>query len=316
MFVKINGKEVKLPDFFIIGAAKSGTTSLAKYLAEHPQIYIPSQKEFHFFLFANQKPSYYNNHILGPVLIYKLEDYLSFFKNTNDNIILGDCSVTYMYLYGYRTVIKNIKKYYPQNKLTNLKFISILRNPIDRAFSQYCTRLLNEENKPFIEACYIWEERKKRGWSIAYDYLGFSFYYEPLKAYMDEFGKKNVKIYLYEDLKEKPLELIRDVFIFLGVDLNFVPLNIGKKYNVSKIPKSTFHKIFYDLTIRYNPIKPIAKKIFPENTKEKIKEISIKIFFKKPQLTFEIREKLKEVFKEDILKLQELIGRDLSHWLK
>ncbi len=317
MIIELNNRKVQFPDFFIVGAGKSGTTSLAKYLSEHPQIYIPKEKELHFFLFAEEIPLYYNEHILGPVLVNNWENYISFFSSINkNNVKLGDCSVTYMYSKGYEKVIRNIKKYYPKDEWKKLKFIAILRNPIERAFSQYVTRLYDKENRPFLIACFEWKKREKEGWSIAYDYLGFSFYYEPLKGYINTFGKENVKIYLYEDLKERPRWLLQDIFEFLGVDPDFVPPNLGVTYNVSGIPKSSFHRFLYNLMTRYNPFKPLVKKLLPGQTRYAILKSLRQIFYTKPQIPHETREKLKEIFKEDILKLQELIGRDLSHWLK
>lgn len=313
-----NNKVILLPDFFLIGAGKSGTTSLAKYLSEHPEIYIPKEKELHFFLFAENPPFYYKNHILGPVLITDFSKYLSFFNldcEEND-LKIGDCSVTYMYSRAYRRVIKNIKKYYPQEKWKNLKFIVILRDPVERAFSQYITRLFDKENKPFLEACFEWQKREKEGWSIAYDYLGFSFYYEPLKGYINAFGKENVKIYLYEDLKERPVWLVKEIFSFLNVNIKFLPQSLGKAYNISGVPKEGVYKIIYNLGIYYNPFKFFIKQFFPENFKIKIRKIVRKIFYYKPQLPIEARKKLIGIFKDDILKLQELINRDLTHWLK
>ncbi|WP_457642398.1 sulfotransferase family protein [Persephonella sp.] len=315
MLVELNGKRVNLPDFFLIGAGKSGTTSLAKYISQHPQIYIPEEKELHYFLFAENPPIYYDRHIMGPVLIYNLEDYLTYFQNAKAKIC-GDCSVSYMYSEGYKQVIKNIKRIYPNQSWMKLKFIAILRNPIERAFSQYITRLVDEEDKPFVKACFSWEERKRKGWSIAYDYLGFSFYYKPIKAYIEEFGKENVKIYLYEDLKGKPKWVIKDIFEFLGVDSSFTPQNLGKHYNVSAVPKSKAHDLFYKLFVKYNPIKYPLKAILSENIKDNLRKNVRKVFMKKPQLTKEEREMLKPIFREDILKLQDLIGRDLSHWLE
>ncbi len=304
----------RLPDFLIVGAAKSGTTSLANYLSAHPNIFIPDVKELHFFAFANEPPKFTTPHILGPVLITSLSEYLSFFSSAPTDVILGEASVTYLYQKLYEKVILNIKRYIPRWK--ELKIIIILRDPVERAFSQYVTRLNDLEELPFNEAVWAWKDRERKGWSIAYDYLGLSFYYEPVKAYLENFDY--VKVYLYEDLKERPLWLIEDILKFLGVNNSFVPQNIKKRYNISFVKKSELHHIlyrFYCAGIKYNPLKPIMKKI-PEEIKEKIHSWVIRQVFTKPQLASSVRDPLKEVFREDILKLQDLIKRDLSHWLK
>ena len=316
MLVKFRERFIKLPDFFIIGAGKSGTTSLAKYIAQHPQIYVPEVKELHFFLFANNPPDYYSGHVLGPVLIYSLDDYISYFKDAEDKLSC-DCSVTYMYRDGFKQVIKNIKKFYTNGKWKELKFIVILRDPIERAFSQYITRLCDGEDEPFVKACFSWGDRKRKGWSIAYDYLGFSFYYEPLKAYIHEFGRDNIRIYLYEDLKERPLWLVKDIFQFLGVDPEFVPRNVDKYYNISLVPKSKIHGLSYEVFVVHNPLKYPLKYILPVTAQDRIRYIIKKLFMRRrPVLAKEDRERLKPIFREDILKLHNLIGRNLSHWME
>ncbi len=316
MLVTFGDRFIKLPDFFIIGAGKSGTTSLAKYIAQHPQIYVPEVKELHFFLFANNPPNYHGEHVLGPVLIYNLDDYISYFEDTEGQLSC-DCSVTYMYHDGFQQVIKNIKKFYTNGKWKELKFIVILRDPVERAFSQYITRLCDGENEPFVKACFSWESRKREGWSIAYDYLGFSFYYKPLQAYIREFGRDNVKIYIYEDLKERPLWLIKDIFQFLGVDPEFVPQNINKYHNISLVPRSKIHELSYKMFVIHNPLKYPLKYFLPATAKDRIRDTIKKLFMRKrPVLAKEDRERLKLIFREDILKLQDLIGRSLSHWIE
>ena len=313
MIVNVNGQNVKLPDFFIVGAAKSGTTSLAKYLAEHPDIYIPPEKELHFFAFAGEKPIYYNEHILGPVLITDFDEYCKYFENVETNKILGEASVTYLYKSLVDKVLMNISSIYKEKK-SDLKILIILRNPVDRAFSQYTTRLFQRENLPFLEACNKWSERNKNNWSIAYDYIGFSLYYEAVKKYMENF--KFVKVFLYEDLKDKPLETIQEAYEFLGIDAEYIPLNIGKKYNVSKVPKNKLYWNAYSFFVSKNPLKPIAKKVLPNKLIDIIKEkVDTKLFYK-PKLDKISKRNLQDFFREDILKLQELIGRDLNHWLK
>jgi len=317
MILQFGNKKIKLPDFFIVGAGKSGTTSLAKYLSEHPQIFIPKVKELHFFAFANEKPSYYKEHILGPVLITDINEYCKYFDKVKQEVVLGEASVTYLYYDLVDNVIKNINTYYGEKK-QDLKIIIILRDPVERAFSQYKTRLLQKETLPFVEACKKWEERKKNNWSIAYDYLGFSFYYNSIKKYIEAFGRDKLKIYLFEDLKEKPIELLKDIFRFLGVDENFIPKNVGKVYNKSYSPKNILlqKKIFLNPSI-IKMLDTITPKCMKSNYKSFIDLLLDKNRRdEKMELTREVRRELLKIFKEDILKLQDLIGRDLSHWLK
>lgn len=314
MFVKINDSEVKLPDFFIVGAAKSGTTSLAKYLSEHPQIYISYIKEPQFFAFYGME--YHNNKPQPFFYIKNLKDYIFLFQKSSENQILGEASTWYSINQTVDRTIENMQKIYGKH-IDKLKFIFIIRNPIERIFSVYIMYVnMGLENLPFEEAIFLGKERIKKGYRLELNYIENMLISYSVQKYLNLFGQEQVKIYLYEDLKERPRWLLRDIFEFLGVDPNFIPPNLGIAYNVSGIPKSYFHQVFYNLTVRYNPLKPLIKKVLPEQIQGVVLKKLRKIFYTKPQMSPEIREKLKEIFKEDILKLQGLIGRDLSHWLK
>jgi len=83
--------------------------------------------------------------------------------------------------------------------------------------------------------------------------------------------------------------------------------DLNKKYNVGGVPRN-----WYKFLIHKNPIRKVARKFVPQNIKETFRKIG----FRKPEISFEDREYLKHIFREDILKLQNLINRDLSHWLK
>ncbi|RKY52088.1 MAG: sulfotransferase, partial [Candidatus Neomarinimicrobiota bacterium] len=108
---------------------------------------------------------------------------------------------------------------------------------MDRAFSAY-THLVREgrENETFERALELEDERIKKGYSFIWHYKNVGFYYEQVKDYLENFS--DVKVCLYDDLRKDPIKLVQDIFGFLGVDDNFVPANIGEKYNVSGVPKS------------------------------------------------------------------------------
>ena len=307
----IDGKN--FPDFFIPGAPKSGTTSLYYYLKSHPEIFMPYRKEPWFFCFYPKgEPWKYPK--LEPKPILDINEYLQLFSNSEGFKKRGEASV--YYLPYYKTTIENIRRFYGK-KRKSLKFIIILRNPIDRAYSHYLMlKSKGVENLSFKKAIIEIKNRLNNNWAIDYDYIYVGKYYNPVKAYIEEFGRDNIKVYLYEDLKEKPEWVIRDIFEFLGVDSNFLPRNLGKHYNVSAVPRSKTHDLLYKLLVKYNPLKYPLKAILSENIKDNLRKNVRKVFMKKPKLTKEEEEILKPIFREDILKLQDLIQRDLSHWLE
>ena len=304
----------KLPNFLIVGAAKSGTTSLYNYLKQHNEIFMPEKfKEPRFFIapiikgFNHNQPSgrrFMDNSI------FEWQDYLKLFENIQEEKAIGESSVAY--LYYCKTAITLIKEY-----LGDIKIIISLRNPINRTFSEYLSSLReNRENisTSFEEALKRENNRKVQNWPSYYHYTSKGFYYNQVKAYLDNFDQ--VKIYLYDDLKKDTLGLVKDVYKFLGVDTSFTP-DISIKYNVSGIPKNKFiHKFLKEPNILKSIVKPVVKTLIPYKERLKIIEKIKMKNLQKPQMKPETREYLKNLYREDILKLQDLIKRDLSSWLE
>jgi hypothetical protein len=107
MDVRVQGKIVKLPDFLIVGAVRGGTTSLYNYLKQHPQIFMPKEKEPQFFAFS-EKPTHYPH----PPIIWKFDDYVKLFENAEESQLIGEASLGYSLC--YEETINNIKKYIPE----------------------------------------------------------------------------------------------------------------------------------------------------------------------------------------------------------
>jgi hypothetical protein len=144
------------------------------------------------------------------------------------------------------------------------------------------------------------------------DYIGYSMYHDALKAYMETFP--HTRVYLYEDLAADPKGLVRDLYRFLGVDDSFVPANIGVRYN----PRTNFLARLLLRPGLVSSVFPPARLIPLEKRVELVRRISARVaqaFSSRPKMKPETRERLKALFREDILRTQELIGRDLSKWL-
>ncbi|MFQ5752975.1 MAG: sulfotransferase, partial [bacterium] len=132
MIIKLDNKDAKLPDFLIVGAAKSGTSSLYHYLRQHPQIFMPNHKEPCFFTFAGKRPTDLQSNV-GLKVINDFDQYVSLFEFSSRSQKLGEASTCY--LYHYDKTIRTIKKYH--RRWQDLKIIIALRNPILRAYSHY-----------------------------------------------------------------------------------------------------------------------------------------------------------------------------------
>jgi hypothetical protein len=139
------------------------------------------------------------------------------------------------------------------------------------------------------------------------------FYHAQLERYFDVFGHNQLKIYLYEDLKADPVGVLGDTFRFLGVEDAFVP-DMSLKHNVSGIPKS---QALHAFIRQSHPIKSVFKPFVPEQLRLRLKtNLRNRNLRQPPALSVEARKELAEAYREDILKLQGLIGRDLSTWLE
>lgn len=292
------------PNFIIGGAAKSGTTSLSRYLNAHQDIYLPS-RELNFFPFCESKPEYT---VLQRPIVSDFREYGSYFR-MDRSAVKGEKSVSYLYKGLYPQTIRNIIQYHPSGK--KVKMIFLLRDPVERAWSQYIHNLNIYETLPFQQAVEAWPGRCLKGWVPAFDYLGAGLYYEALKSYLSQFPQ--VKVYLFEDLKDQTELLLQDVFAFLEVE-NRLPFNSSVCYNPSSIPVNKASRLFYSALTR-NPAARRLKKMISAGSQLKVKNMITSITHNKPELPEDTRRDLILYFRVDIEKLQDLIKRDLGNWL-
>ena len=302
-----NNKRIELPDFIVPGAAKSGTTTLYRILQQHPEVYVPSyNKETYFFAYFDRELSYEKSFMAHAIT--NPMDYLGIFNERKNERIMGEASIGY--LYDYEDSIRNMRKFYGDN-LRKVKIVIILRNPVDRAYSHYTFLIRNGfEDLTFEEAVDPETIKKRKNIRPGFDYLEYGMYYNQIKAYLDNFDQ--VKIYLFEDLKDLP-GLGADMFSFLSLE----PVDFDKsiKANPSGIPKS---KYLVKL-LRKNQMAKIAYRMFPKKAQGKLLNFRDQLLsrsLKKQRMNEDTRRQLTEHFKEDVLKLDSIIERDVKHWLE
>ena len=304
-----------MPNFLIIGAMKSGTTSIYYYLKQHPQIYMSPVKEPNFFALEGEKLEF--NGPEGQAVVNgwiceeattTVEEYRALFLGASNESAIGEASPWYLYS---PEAPDRIRRYIPEAKL-----IAVLRNPADRAYSAFLqfVRDGREPLKDFAQALEAEEERKRKNWKWIWHYRNMGFYYTQLKRYYDIFEREQIRVYLYEDLIDDPIGVLRDIFRHLGVDDTFTALDTSRRLNVSGIPKS---RALFTLMNRPNPVKAFLKPLFPKRLHRHISMAIQNInLLEPPPLRQEVRRELIKVYRQDILKLQDLIQRDLSGWLE
>ena len=304
-----------MPNFLIIGAMKSGTTSIYYYLKQHPQIYMSPVKEPNFFALEGEKLEF--NGPEGQAVVNgwiceeattTVEEYRALFLGASNESAIGEASPWYLYS---PEAPDRIRRYIPEARL-----IAVLRNPADRAYSAFLqfVRDGREPLKDFAQALEAEEERKRKNWKWIWHYRNMGFYYTQLKRYYDIFERDQIRVYLYEDLIDDPIGVLRDIFRHLGVDDTFTALDTNRRLNVSGIPKS---RALFTLMNRPNAVKAFLKPLFPKRLHRHISMAIQNINLDEPPpLRQEVRRELIKVYRQDILKLQDLIQRDLSGWLE
>jgi hypothetical protein len=202
-------------DFIVIGAQKSGTTSLFRYLRAHPQIYMPTAKELEFFS---------NDRRYAKGLDWYAHQY---FASASNGALCGEASTHYMM---YPKTPERIRVFLPEVKL-----IALLRNPIDRAYSHYRMSVeRGRETRSFAEM--VAESLGKPAFTEPvdenFDYLSFGQYGAILGRYLECFDRERIAVFFTDDMVRAPRRFIAEVYSFLGVNAGFLPDNIGRKYNV------------------------------------------------------------------------------------
>ena len=301
-------KTDKKPNFLIIGAMKAATTSLYAYLKEHPEIYLPSLKEPMFFnnIETDNKKIILKGRAKKKITSFK--KYYDLFQNVNNEIAIGEASPGYLYN-------SNCAKLINEHLGGSTKIIVIIRQPVNRAYSNFlhARRSGKEDINEFTIAINEEANRIENNWSPLYHYINQGYYYTQLKKYYEIFPRNNIKVVLFSELTKNKNKCLKEICEFLNVNENF-NFSKEKKTNVSGIPKGLLG--WFIMKLRYYSLLPniVYSDILPKSF---ISFIS-KIIYKKPEKLNKklINELTNKYYKNDILKLEQLISKDLSHWLK
>ncbi len=295
----------RTPTFLIIGVQKSGTTSIYNYLKQHPQVYMSPVKETGFFERDwEQEPADIQRRKKNGIVTW--DQYQALFDQATDGqVALGEASPNYMF--HYRSAAEQI-----QRRLPDAKLIAVLRNPVQRACSDYLMNMRDAIGKQTPLA----EQVRSRG-NSSYVLLKGR-YYEQLKYFIDVFGRSQVDVFLYDDLRKDSQGLMRAIYQSIGVEPNFVA-DTSKKAQTAKVPKN---QTLNRLLKTQNPIRTVATsvmQIVPTKLRHQLRERLIALNSQdkgKAKFTEEDMILLQQYYREDILKLQDLLQRDLSPWLK
>jgi hypothetical protein len=296
----------RLPNFLVLGAAKSGTTALYEYLGQHPEVFLSPSKEPQFFAFEGERLSFQGPGVtINETAVTTLDAYRSLFAGVRAEKAVGEASALYLYV---AKAADRIRHYLPQARL-----IAILRDPIDRAYSSYM-HLRREGREPleFRAALRAEPERIAANWGFLWRYRDLGRYHDQLKRFYERFPREQIQVLLYDDFRDDAPGTLLEVFRFLAVDEGFRP-DTSVKHNVSGIPTS---RRLYDLLWGRGALGRLRDTVVPATVLSRLRARSAGRLLRQEPLDPGLREELIPGIREDVLRLQDLIDRDLARWLE
>ena len=298
-----------LPDFFIIGAARSGTTALYQYLTQHPEISMSDPKEPHYFALCDHPLDFQgpgDAETINRKAIIGAAEYGQLFAHMGEARARGEASVSYLY---YSEAARRIRECVPGARL-----ICLLRNPVERAFSAYSflrTRLFEPE-EDFRVALADEPRRIRENWHHLWHYRAMGQYDQQLPAYLERFPSEQIRYFLYDEFQRDPQSVLTECFRFLQVNPNFIPRHTPSPHFSGK-PRNRF---LSRLLTREHPLKTMLKPLVPQGLRHRLRGLLGKANVERVGLEPELRRTLRDDFRPGILRLQELIGKDLSNWIE
>lgn len=296
------------PNFFIIGAPKCGTTALSQYLREHPHIYMSEPKE----------PHYFDRDFAQYCVVENLAEYLGLFANsTLEHKAIGEASALYLYS---GVAAREIYQFEPEAKL-----IVMLRNPVDLVYSFHSQLVYAaDENETDFEQAWRLQSVRQEGKKIpprcrdaallqyaAVGKLGLQ-----MERLLNIFPREQIKIILFEEFAQSTKQVYDRVLNFLEVDndnrTDFNRVNQNKSHKISAVGDFSERppQLLTDAVMRAKKILGLERLYILDA----VRSLNNKVSARKTMAP-SLRHELTAEFESDIIKLAQLIDRDLSHWL-
>ncbi len=300
-----------LPDFFVAGVPKAGTTALHSALARHPDLYMSAVKEPKFFLTDGPPPAEggpgdvrtYHEHI------WRRQDYEALFDPAPPGTLRGESTPFYLFS---RDAQHRIARLIPDAKL-----IIVLRDPVERAHSNW-THMWSAGLDPcndFLEACAHEDERIAAGWADFWRYTGLGTYGSQLQDLYKVFPRENVLIFRYRRMITAPLATLDLVCAFLGVptgQLTEIP-----RENVTAHPHPTLrHRVVAAGRRASAAVSTVLPGHLGSGLTDRLEHMLQADAAPRRPLTWEEREALLPRFESEIRLLESVTGEDFSDWLE
>jgi hypothetical protein len=289
-----------LPTFIVIGAAKSGTTALYWYFAEHPQVFMSRVKETNYFAYgvSDTGDLLYGDPALHRFPVKTFQAYEQLFEGAGAAQAVGEVSPLYLESPQAADRIRE--------PLPDVKIMCCIRHPVDRAYSDY-QMYLRDRNLDLDAGR---DFSPDSSWARPDSHwMRIGRYHEQLSRYYRAFPRNQIDVFLFEDLKRDPIGLMQRLYASLGVDPTFRP-DLETPHNIGGMPASKLVEGFF----RGRVIRMLRPWV-PRQAANWGRRLRTRNMRQAPALPVEMRDRLTGYFREDISRTAELIGRDLTHWL-
>lgn len=289
------------PNFFIIGAARSGTTALAEILRHHPDAFVTNPKEPSFLAFSGEKVAFTgpgDDVSINRVAVTDRDKYLSLYDSAGGKVCRGDASVSTLY-YADRSV-PTLQRYFSEAKL-----VVILRDPAVHAFSAYSYQRARglEPFDDFRRALDSEAERIRRGWHHIWHYVGMGRYAAQLAPFLETFGADRVQILFYEELDRDPAGVGGSLFRFLGLD-PAVAVDL-EPVNVSGQPRSRLLQGAIRWAGRRGWLRSTTKAVMPFQLRERVRRANLR----PSRMPVDAFEELQHILADEADELRALLSR-------
>lgn len=295
-----------LPNFLVIGAGRSGTTSLHHYLGQHPDVFLPAVKAPSHFFWC--EPRSIEDPLLRAQTRHFVSDFAAYerlFDGVAGEKAVGEVSPVYL---ATTSAAPRIAA-----RLPAVRLIAVLRHPVDRAWARFVARLRDGlERRSDFRRIVRDETRAPLPRDDAFGtYVASGFHHHFLAPYFELFPREHIRVHLFEDLVRDPAALAADLFAFLGVDPDFRPDTA--RHNASRgLVRDPVLRWAWTRSAR---LRAVLRPYLPEPLRRAAFR-TVTADLAAPSLEPELRAELCRLFRTDTARLSELIGRDLSHWLE
>lgn len=301
--------KVAIPNLFIVGAPKCGTTSLYEYLRRQPQIFFPHNQDT---LGRAKEPSHFcpELEITARYSIKDRDEYLALYRGSEDAVWRGDASTNYLISEVAPASIKQLSP--------DARILVMLRPPVDMMHSYHSelVRHGHEDILDFYEAVAASADRRnglrippRTGVPKCLDYFAISRFAPQVERYLRVFGRDAVKIVLLEDMAAAPEETLRGILEFLG--LAEPVLDEFRVYN--ETPRHGRLERFVTRVYAHASVKRLTQTLLPYEARRRVLAL-LRRTERRAARVDPRDEALRQSCREDVDRLSALIGRDLSHW--